>query len=435
MLPSRLLIACQNFADLALGDVRGEARQQLEHSEFAERLRPGARVAIGVGSRGITNIATIVQSAVQYWRARGMSPFVFPAMGSHGAATPEGQAEVLAHLGISEESVGCPVVSRAEVVSLGKTDDGIEVFMDAEAHAADAVMIVARVKWHTTFSGPIESGLMKMMAIGLGKFAGAQKYHTHAQRFGLEHIIRTAGRRVLQSGKMIGGLAIIEDAHHNTARLDAVPADCMEQRDEENLALAKSWMPRLPCDVDVLIVDEMGKNISGTGMDAKVVNRGPDGEYNPWPGLPSVGRIFVRALAAETYGNAMGIGMADVTHDRLVRQIDWEPTRINALSANRPSRVRIPAHFASDRECLHWVAATAGKVDPEEVTFGWIRNTLELDRLAISPNLRAQIDGQLQVEVEGEIDVQWDESENLVSPLRVNDGRAARLQAPGSGLD
>ena len=137
--------------------------------------------------------------------------------------------------------------------------------MDAAAHAADAVMIVGRVKWHTTFDGRLESGLMKMMAIGLGKFAGAQKYHTHAQRLGLEHVIRTAGRRVLQSGKMIGGLAILEDAHHNTARLDAVPADCMEQRDEENLALAKSWMPRLPCDLDVLIVDEMGKNISGTG--------------------------------------------------------------------------------------------------------------------------------------------------------------------------
>ena len=298
MLPSRLLIARQNFPDLRLGDVRGEARQQLEHSGFAARLRPGARVAIGVGSRGITNIATVVQSAVQYWRARGMLPFVFPAMGSHGAATPEGQAEVLAHFGITEESIGCPVVSRAEVVSLGRTDDGIEVFMDAEAHAADAVMIVARVKWHTSFSGRIESGLMKMMAIGLGKFAGARQYHTHAQRFGLEHIIRTVGRRVLQSGKMIGGLAILEDAHHNTARLDAVPADGMEQREEELLALAKSWMPRLPCDLDVLIVDEMGKNISGTGMDAKVVNRGPDGEYNPWPGLPSIGRIFVRDLAA-----------------------------------------------------------------------------------------------------------------------------------------
>ena len=198
---------------------------------------------------------------------------------------------------------------------------------------------------------------MKMMAIGLGKFAGAQKYHTHAQRFGLEHVIRTVGRRVLQSEKMIGGLAILEDAYHNTARLEAVPADCMEQRDEENLALAKSWMPRLPCDLDVLIVDEMGKNISGTGMDAKVVNRGPEGEYNPWPGT-AVRRADLRPRSRpQTYGNAMGIGMADVTTDRLVRQIDWEPTRVNALSASRPSRIRVPAHFASDRECLHWVAA------------------------------------------------------------------------------
>jgi hypothetical protein len=417
MLPSRLLLVRQNFPDLRLADVRAEARHQLEHSDFAARLRPGARVAIGVGSRGIANLANIVQSAVQYWRGHGMTPFVFPSMGSHGAATPEGQADVLAHFGITEQSMGCPIVSRPGIVSLGETDDGIEVFMDAAAHGADAVMIVARVKWHTSFNGRLESGLMKMMAIGLGKFAGAQKYHMHAQRLGLEHVIRTVGRRVLQSGKMIGGLAILEDAHHNTAKLDAVPADCMEQRDEEHLALAKSWMPRLPCDLDILIVDEMGKNISGTGMDAKVVNRGPSCEYNPWPGLPSIGRIFVRDLDPQTYGNALGIGMADVTTDRLVNQIDWEPTRVNALSSNMPSRIRVPAHFASDRECLHWVAATAGKVDPADVTFGWIRNTLELDRLAISPNLRGRIEPQ--VEVDGEIEMKWDERGNLVSPFCV----------------
>jgi hypothetical protein len=421
MLPSRLLIVRQNFPDHRLADVRAEAGHQLGRSGFAARLRPGARVAIGVGSRGIANIASIVQSAAQYWRDHGMAPFVFPAMGSHGAATPEGQADVLAHFGITEQATGCPVVSRADVVSLGRTDDGIEVFMDAAAHAADAVMIVARVKWHTTFDGRLESGLMKMAAIGLGKFAGAQKYHTHAQRLGLEHVIRTVGRRVLESGKMIGGLAIVEDAHHNTARLDAVPADCMEQRDEENLVLAKSWMPRLPCDLDVLIVDQMGKNISGTGMDAKVVNRGPGCEYNPWPEFPSIRRIFVRNLDPETHGNAMGIGMADVTTERLVRQIDWEPTRVNALSASIPSRIRVPAHFASDRECLRWVAATAGKLDPADVTYGWIRNTLELDRLAISHNLRTQIDRQPQVVAGGEIEVQWDESENLVSPFCSND--------------
>jgi hypothetical protein len=415
MLPSRLLIVRQNFPDVRLGDVGAEARRQLEGSGFAARLRPGARVAIGVGSRGIANIAVIVQSTAEYWRAHGMAPFIFPAMGSHGAATPEGQADVLARFGITEQAMGCPMVSRADVVSLGKTDDGIDVFMDAAAHGADAVMIVARVKWHTNFNGRVESGLMKMMAIGLGKFAGAQKYHMHAQRLGLEHVIRTVGRQVLQSGKMIGGLAIVEDAHHNTARLDAVPAECMEQRDEENLALAKSWMPRLPCDLDILIVDEMGKNISGTGMDTKVVNRGPSSEYNPWAAIPSIRRIFVRDLDPRTHGNAVGIGMADVTTDRLVHGIDWEPTRVNALSSGNPSRIRVPVHFASDRDCLRWIASTAGKADPEDVTYGWIRNTLELDRLAISHNLRDPIGPQ--VEVERDIQVTWDERGNLVSPF------------------
>jgi hypothetical protein len=156
------------------------------------------------------------------------------------------------------------------------------------------------VKWHTSFEGRLESGLMKMMAIGLGKFAGARIYHAHAQRLGLEHVIRTAGRRVLHAQKMIGGLAIVEDAHHNTAKVEAVSADCMEQRDEANLALAKSWMPRLPCDLDVLIVDRMGKNISGTGMDAKVVNRGPTGEYNPWTGVPAVGSSSAPSIRRHT---------------------------------------------------------------------------------------------------------------------------------------
>lgn len=417
MLPSRLLLVRQKFPDLRLADVGVEALNQLQQVELAAQVKPGARIAIGVGSRGIANIATIVRSVVDYWRAHGMTPFIFPAMGSHGAATAEGQADVLARYGISEPSMRCPIVSRLDVVSLGQTSDGIEVFMDAAAHAADAVMIVARVKWHTTFSGRLESGLMKMTAIGLGKFAGAQKYHTHAQRLGLEHVIRTAGRRVLQSGKLIGAVAIVEDAYHNTAKIEAVPARDIEQRDEENLALAKSYMPKLPCDLDVLIVDRMGKNISGTGMDAKVVNRGPACEYNPWPGLPSIQRIFVRELDPETHGNALGIGMADVTTERLVDQIDWEPTRINALSSGLTSRIRVPAHFPSDRECLQWVSATAGKTNVEDVTYGWIRDTLSLDRLAISDNLRSSVESQPQIEIERQLECEWDRRGNLVSPL------------------
>src|SRR5437763_2991452 len=246
-----------------------------------------------------------------------MQPGIFPAMGSHGAASAAGQADVLAHYGITESAMGCPVVSQLEVVSLGKTDDGIEAFMDKMAYESDGVMLVGRVKWHTDFAGKIESGLFKMMAIGLGKFAGAQRYHSYAYRLGLEHVIRSVGRQVLGSGKILGGLAILEDANHNTAKLDAVPVEVMEQREEENLALVKTWMGRIPTDLDILILDEIGKNISGAGMDTKVANRGLNREYNPWPGIPKFQRIFVRDLSELTYNSAIGLGMADEVTTRL----------------------------------------------------------------------------------------------------------------------
>ena len=205
----RLILVRQKFPNRRIADVAGEVRKQLAGSGFAGRLKPGSCVAIGVGSRGIHNIATIVRGVVEYWKGQGMRPFLFPAMGSHGAASAEGQADVLAHYGITEASMGCPVVSQLEVVSLGKTADGIEAFMDKMAYQSDGVMLVGRVKWHTDFAGKIESGLFKMMAIGLGKFNGAQRYHSYAYRLGLEHVIRSVGRQVLKSGKILGGLAIL----------------------------------------------------------------------------------------------------------------------------------------------------------------------------------------------------------------------------------
>src|SRR5215471_19314596 len=257
----RLLVVRQNFPDRRIPDVAAEVHKQLSAGAFGARLKHGSRVAIGVGSRGIHNIATIVRSVVEYWKAQGMKPFLFPAMGSHGAASAEGQADVLTHYGITEAAMGCPLISQLEVVSLGKTAEGIEAFMDRAAYDADGVMLVGRVKWHTDFAGSIESGLFKMMAIGLGKFAGAQRYHAYAYRLGLEHVVRSVGRQVLKSGKIIGGLAILEDAYHNTAKIDAVPVENMEAREEENLALVKSWMGRIPMDLDILIMDEIGKNI------------------------------------------------------------------------------------------------------------------------------------------------------------------------------
>lgn len=397
---SRILVVRQNFPDRRIQDIPGEILRELNASPFAARLKPGSRVAIGCGSRGIANIATIVRTVVDYWKAHGMRPFIFPAMGSHGAATAEGQADVLAHYGIHEATMGCPIVSSLDVVPLGRTPEGIETFMDRSAHESDGVMLVGRVKWHTDFSGKIESGLYKMMAIGLGKFAGAQRYHTYGYRIGLETVIRSVGRQVLKSGKILGGLAILEDANHNTARLEAVPVEHMEQREEELQALVKSWAGRIPVpEADILIVDEIGKNISGAGMDTKVINRSIQCHYNPWPELPAIHRIFARGLSDLTYNNGVGLGMADVVTDRLVNQVDWNPTHINSLTASTPSAIRTPIHFPTDRECLERIWPTVGKFEQRDVTLAWIRNTMELAVVGLSENLRPEIEKNPMLEV------------------------------------
>jgi hypothetical protein len=411
---SPLLLVRQNFPDRSIRDIPSVVRKELSSAPFASRLKPGSRVAIGVGSRGITNIATIARSVADYWKSAGMRPFIFPAMGSHGAATAEGQADVLAHYGIIEETMGCPIVSSLEVVPVGKTPEGISTFMDRNAYESDGVMLVGRVKWHTDFAGKIESGLFKMMAIGLGKFAGAQHYHTYAYKIGLYRVITSIGRQVLASGKILGGLAILEDAYHNTAQLTAVPVESMEQREEELLNLAKSWMGKIPMDLDILILDEIGKTISGAGMDTKVVNRGVHGQYNPWPDAPVIERIFVRDLNSMSYGNGVGLGMADVISDRLLSKIDWNPTRINSLTASTPAAIRTPAHFPTDRECLERIAPTVGKFDMSEVTVGWVKNSLELGTICLSENLLPQIERNPLLEIVGPAqEFAFDETGNL----------------------
>ena len=388
----RMLLVKQNFPDRQLSDIPGTVQAELTSAEFGASLPPGATVAIGVGSRGISNIATIVKSVVAFWKDRGMKPFIFPAMGSHGAATAEGQADVLAHYGIIEETMGCPIRSSLEVISLGKTPEGIEAFLDKHASQADGIMLVGRIKQHTDFAGKIESGLFKMMGIGLGKWAGAKNYHTHAYRLGMEAVIRSVGTQVLGSGKILGGLAILEDAYHNTAKLSAIPVDRMLQMEEQLQALVKTWAPSLPCDLDVLMIDEIGKHISGAGMDTKVVNRGTQGEYNPWPNTPRVERIFIRDLSSVSYGNGVGLGLSDVVHDRLPAKLDNHPTWINALTASTPSAAKLPIHFSTDRECLERISTTVGKHSLEEVRIGWIENTLELGTIALSENMRAEIE-------------------------------------------
>jgi hypothetical protein len=382
----------QFFPNRAIANIPQHVRNELSQAGFASRIPKGGRVAIGVGSRGISNIGTIVKSVVEFWKEQGAQPFIFPAMGSHGAATAEGQADVLAHYGIHEATMGAPVISSLDVVPLGRTPEGIETFMDRNAYESDGVFLVPRVKWHTDFSGSIESGLFKMMAIGVGKFAGARQYHTFGYRMGLERVIRSIGSKVLSSGKVLGGLAIQEGAHHETAGLVPISAShgaqAMLAKEERLLQEVKSWRAKLPApEIDILIVDEIGKNISGTGMDTKVINRGINGDYNPFPETPIVHRVYARALSELTYHSGIGIGLADVIHDGLLNDIDWKPTYINSLTASTPAGVRIPIHFPSDLEALTNIAPTVGKIELSTVTYCRIRNTLELAHAAVSETL------------------------------------------------
>lgn len=412
----RILLVHQKLPDRSVKDIPGTIARELSRSGFAARLEPSSSVAIGVGSRGIAKIDVIARAAVDYWKSQGMRPFLFPAMGSHGAATAEGQAQVLAGYGIHEEAMGCPVRSSLDVVELGRTPEGIDTFMDRRAYESGGVMLIGRVKWHTDFEGKIESGLYKMMAIGLGKLAGAKLYHTHTYSMGIEAVIRSVGRQVLQSGKILGGLAILEDGNHNIAQLTAVPVEGMDRKEEELLALAKSWMAKIPvAGLDVLIVDRIGKDISGTGMDTKIVNRNVLGVYNPWAFAPRIERIFVRDLSEATHGNAVGIGMADVVTDRLVSHVDWEPSLMNALTANTPPSVRTPIHFPTDRQCLETVAQTVGKFDMRELRIGRIRDTLQLSNLFLSETLREEIEVNPDLEIlDGPKEIEYGTDGNLM---------------------
>ena len=408
----------QNFPDRGLPDVAGAVRAEMENAQWARAVQPGSRIAVGVGSRGITNIDIIARSVVDFWKSRDVKPFLIPVMGSHGAASAQGQADVLAHYGISEETMGVPVVSSLDVVPIGTTPEGIEVVMDRQAHEADGTMLLSRVKWHTDFDGKLESGIHKMMAIGLGKWAGAKRYHTFALHHGLEQVIRSVGKVMLDTGKMLGGVAILEDAYHNTAEVHAVGAAGMVEREEELLARVKSWKPNIPVDVDLLIVDEIGKNFSGAGMDTKIVNRSGRKGPNTWPDVPKIFRIFVRDLSPLSNGNAIGMGLADVITDRLFEKVNFEATWVNSLTASSPPAAFSPMHFPDDRTCLEKIVPTCGKLDLSEVSIAWIRNSMDIGELAISENLVPRVRDNPEVEIVSEPgQLEFDDAGNLISLL------------------
>jgi hypothetical protein len=381
-----------------IADVTIAAREALAPVLARAGLRPGARVALTAGSRGIARIAEILRGACDAVRAAGGTPFLVAAMGSHGGGTGEGQETMLAHLGVTEASVGAPIESAMDVVEVTRTaEHGVDVACDARAARADAIVIVGRVKPHTDFSGTIESGLLKMTTIGLGKAVGAARYHAAFARWGYEPIIREVAAAMYAKLPVVAGLAIVEDHRGRTHTLEAFATPQMAAGEERLLKVARELLPRLPFDeLDLLIVDRMGKSYSGTGMDTNVTGRAIDGRTQKVP-KPVVRQLFVRDLAPESEGNATGIGLADFCTRRLADAIDWQPTYLNALTAAQPAGARLPVVCEHDREAIKHALNAAGVSDLAHARVARIRDTLHIEAFAASDAALATMHGDRYV--------------------------------------
>ena len=377
-------------------DLAAAVRREVGSLRLPARLPPGAKVAVTAGSRGITNIARILALAVAELKAEGFAPFLVPAMGSHGGATGEGQKELLARIGITEEVVGAPIRSSMDVVEVGKDSRGVPVYADRTAWTeADGILVVNRVKPHTEFSGSIASGLLKMLVIGLGKHRGALTAHKQTLSRTYMGTLPEMGRVILAGGHVVGGLAIVENYREETHSVHGVmPAD-FEAADTRLAALSTSLLGRLPFeDLDVLVVDWAGKEISGNGIDPNVIGRRMFiGE--PEPTSPKIRRLFLRDLTPITHGNALGIGLADFCTRRAAEQVDFYTTYTNAITAMIPEKGRLPVVCEHDRQGVEWSILTGSpELDPALVRLAWIKNTRDLETFYISPVLLREISGR-----------------------------------------
>ena len=374
-----------------VADVPAAIRAEIARLGVAQRVRPGMRVAITAGSRGITGIATILATVVGELKLMGAEPFIVPCMGSHGGATAEGQVSVLHSLGVTEDSVGCPIRSSMDTVQVGVTEQGIPVVIDRLAAAADGIVVVNRIKAHTEYTGPVESGWMKMLTIGLGKHQGALMAHRNAVQITYRQAIVAVAREIIRRAPLLFGLGLVENAYDQTAEVAAAWPSDFEETEKAMLQRAKALMPRLPFGrLDILVVDEIGKEISGSGMDPNVIGRRMVfGEPEP-PG-PTITRIVVRDLSENTYGSGIGVGLADFTTQRLVDKLDHRPTYINCLTAMTPEKARIPMTGRTDREALEWAFLTIGAIAPQEARVMRIRNTLHPERFYASRALLPEI--------------------------------------------
>ncbi len=375
----------QKFEGPVVEDVAGELENQLASLSLSEKIQPGQSVAISAGSRGIANIHIIIRGISQHLKALGAKPFIVPSMGSHGGGTAEGQQQIIESYGITEEFCECPIRASMETVVVCDAEEGFPVYFDRHAYEADHVFVCGRVKPHTGFHGDIESGLMKMMLIGLGKHAGAAIYHRAIMNYSFGQIVRSVAKEVLAKCRIVAGLAIVENAYDQTAKLAAIPPERFEEEEKKLLVLAKQLMPRLPFETaDILTIDEIGKNISGSGMDTNVVgrkyldHRAADDEY------PKIKRIILRGLTEETHGNAAGLGLAEFCLSRLIRQMNVQATRVNVLTGGHSTAAMPPLDYETDQETLDVALSTIGLVEPEDARLMWIRDTLDVAEVECS---------------------------------------------------
>jgi hypothetical protein len=381
-----------------VADVRAAGRDAVDDILAVASLPPGATVAVTAGSRGIRDFPEMVAGAVAELQARGHEPFVFPAMGSHGGATAEGQREVLADLGMTEESLGCPVRSSMETVAVGR-QDGLPVYADRHAAEADAVVLANRVKPHTDFNGDIESGLCKMAVIGMGNREGAELLHNAGLDGDMAAEIRDRAAVLFEALPVVGGLALVENQHDRAAHIEGVPVDEIPTREPELLDLAYETLPTLPvADLDLLAVDEMGKEVSGTGMDTNVLGRTYfRGETEP--GSPDYTRVYARSLTPPSHGNGLGVGLADMVHRDLVADLDLADTYVNIVTSGEPRRAKVPLVVPDDASAFLLAPSVTGTPDPAALRVARIRNTMEPGELVVSEAVVSDLEAAENVTV------------------------------------
>ncbi|MBA61727.1 MAG: [Fe-S]-binding protein [Planctomycetaceae bacterium] len=382
----------QHFQAVECNDVAAEVEAQLTKLDLAKKIKPGDTVAISAGSRGIANINIAIRGIVQHVQALAGVPFVVPAMGSHGGGTAEGQRAIVEGYGMTEEFLGCPIKATMETHIVCQAAEGFPVHFDKNAWEADHVVVCNRIKPHTNFAGDIESGLMKMMLIGLGKHNGAKIYHRAINDYSFGQIVRSVAKEVLDKCGVVAGLALVENQFDHTALVDAVAPENFESREKELLILAKKYMPSIPFDeVQFLAIDEMGKDISGSGMDTNVIGRKYNDHSATGDETPRVKYIAMRGLTPATHGNATGLGMSEFCRSRVAREVDQKITRINCITGGHITAAMSPLDYETDAEIFDVITQSVGLTEPQDIRFVWIRNTLDVAEFVCSESYLEQV--------------------------------------------